>query len=159
MTLQLRPKDAGPNAPMYAPARDLAHCFPSLARQAVYGLADIALEDWFKDYLKENLVTQEDLCTMAVAVAKAINNYADTKYKNPMEALMAAGFYDTKPVAQAAFCIKLGQAFLGAYFTAMRDVLRQEDGPPISVQKLVEDAKDLQRLMDEKAADRGTCKG
>lgn len=153
MPLQMRPKNASADAPMYAPARDLAHCFPSLVRQAIYGLNDIALEDWFKDYLKTNAVSQNDLCAVAESVAKTLANYTDTKYKSPMDALLASGFYDTPPVAQAAFCIKLGQAFLGAYFTAVRDILKYDDPAPAEIVDLARDAKELQYLMDAKAAE------
>lgn len=156
MTLQLRPKEGGQNAPFYAPARDLAHCFPSLCRQAIYGLNDVSLEDWFKDYLSANKVTNDDLCKVAEAVAKGLGNYAEEQYATPMDALLAAGFYDTHPIAQAAFCIKLGQCFLGSYFTAVRDILHKDSPIPLEIKELVEVAAQLQKGMDAKAAEQNT---
>lgn len=149
MTLQYRPKD-GSDHRKYAPARDLAHCFPGLARMAVYGLGETSLEEWFKDYLKVCNVTNDDLVNVAKAVALAVKEFANPEHKNPMSALIASGFNDTPNVAQAAFCMKLGQATLGSYFVAIRDILSIDEGPPADLDDIAKAAEDIQKQFEER---------
>ncbi len=109
----------------YNPDRDLAYCSAHLVNRAMLGLDPEKQEPWVANYLKSQNLTNEDLVKAAEALAKYMNNtILDPEYKEPLDALTAAGFFDLPEAVQTITLAKIGQVYMSLFFTAIRDVTR-----------------------------------
>lgn len=129
----------------FSPDRDLAYCTPHLVHRAVLGLDPEHQEPWIKKFLAAQNITSESLIDGARILAEYMNKaLLDPKYKHPYEALLASGFFDLPDEVQVVILAKIGQVFLSGFFTAIRDVLRDPNDPPASLQKIADAATTLQ---------------
>lgn len=144
--IQMRPSGGG--LP-YAPNRDLVNSFPQIARRALYCLTDEYLESWFKDYLKNNNIGNEDLCAAAVATAQYINQCRQPELGDPVEVLNSSGFAGLTPPVQLAILAKIGQVTMAMYYATSRDALRVDE-KPMGLDSLLAEAERLQSAL-------GTC--
>lgn len=116
---------------LYSPDRDLAYCTPHLVHRALLGLDPENHEPWVKAFLEKESVTNEQLCEAGMVMARYLNIMSiDPQYKQPVEALEAAGFFLLPGAVQTLVCAKMGQAFLSAAFLSVRDVMKTPNDPP-----------------------------
>lgn len=141
---------------LYNPDRDLAYCTPPLIARAIRGLDPDRQEPWVKYFLDSEHITPDDLVEGARVMAEYTSNtLCDPQYKQPFEALEAAGFFRLPEAVQHIICAKLGQVFLSAFFVSIRDVTRDPKNPPMDKADMDAAARELQervRVFHESAA-------
>lgn len=111
------------NKQWYDPQRDLAYCWKTLVGGAADGLAETRWEDWFKDYFLHVGLTEEEIGRAFQVYVLAMANFTKEEFNTPREAMMAAGWFDLPPAAQAALFLKLGQVTTCAFFVGIRDAM------------------------------------
>jgi hypothetical protein len=128
----------------YSPDRDLAYCTPHLVLRAMQSLDPDNQEPWIKEYLAANNITNDQLVEGAASLAIYLNKtMLDPQYKEPYDALNAAGFFSLPQAVQNVICMKLGQVFVSAFFSAIRDVTRDPNDPPMDTKAIAEVAGTL----------------
>lgn len=139
MPLQWRRKEprAGRRDDFYSIERDLAYIGPDLARAAMHALEEEYYEEWFKQFFEEKGLKAEDLIEGVRKFGLAFNNII--KAKTPTDALAESGFSNLPYPVQMAFYCKLGQVFLAAIWSGVKDVSRPESDPPVTIEELLED--------------------
>jgi hypothetical protein len=149
--LQLRPRTGVPavDSQVYAPHRDLAHNFASLATAAVNGLRPETTDPWLKSQITALGVTGDDLGKALVAFTRAVVAFSDPDCESPHAALTAAGFFETAEAAQFVISAKFGQVMYGAVFSAVRDVTHVGERPPMqaNIDKMVQEAEATAALL------------
>lgn len=123
---------AGARDPNYSPERDLAHAGTDLVRASMYALDEQYYEDWFREFFAANGLEERDLvegCTKFVEGFNKIIGMAD-----PPTALADSGFSALPHPVQLAFYCKLGQVFLSAIWSAVKDVSRPDSDPPVTIE-------------------------
>lgn len=129
----------------YSPDRDLAYCSPHLVHRAMLGLNPENQEHWIRAFIEENNIPPEQLVEAARALADYMNKaLTDPQYKQPFEALQAVGFFNLDPKTSCIVCAKLGQVFLSAIFSSIRDVTRDPKAPPFNTKEIADAAEKLQ---------------
>lgn len=130
----------------FSPDRDLAYCTPHLIHRALKGLDPNNQEHWIASYLKEKGLTNDDLVSGAFVIAKYMNNtLLDPTYNTPFAALVAAGFFDLPQAVQTILLAKIGQVFMSAFFTSIRDVTRNPNEPNADIKAIAEQAEQLNK--------------
>jgi hypothetical protein len=128
---------AGARDPHYSPERDLAHCGTELVRATMYALDEKYYEDWFKEFFDAHDLTEQDLVIACEKFSHAFNKVINIS--DPPKALAEEGFSSLPYPVQLAFYCKLGQVFLSAIWSAIKDVSRPDSDPPVTIEELVED--------------------
>lgn len=120
-------KKKGDNGPLYNPERDYAYITPTLMRIAIERMEHPAPEargDWEKFWVNDNGVTPDEVNNAAVALAKAQRDFVNGA--DPVASLTdALNRHEWTSVPYAARMLLLasvGEVFLGAWFTAVREV-------------------------------------
>lgn len=134
----------------YNPSRDIAYCWPKMVQIACDGLAEDQWDPLFRDYLKQNGVTEAQIGEVVVAYAKYLKScmdYSDPTAKYPVDILRRVGFFDLPQPAQAALMIKLGQVLTGAFFSSIRDVDMEGEAPPLDDRELMEAARRAREVL------------
>lgn len=139
MGTQFRIRD-GSDPRMYAPAGDLAHNISDLMRRASYGLDNSNPEPWVKDWIDHYKITNEDLCAVAVTMAKHLQYILDPAVDTPQKALDKAGLDNLNSAALTLFLAKLGQITICAAFTRIKEA-NDAHMVPKEVKELVEHAE------------------
>ena len=120
---------------LYNPSRDCAHNF-----QAVVELVAARLEDgaWpeLDSHLKENDVSMDDLGEACAAFCNFVASAAENPDEKMEEAMRRVGWFDCKPLAQAAFLAVLGTVYAGIYFTGVREATFGGVGPASTVHEV-----------------------
>jgi hypothetical protein len=125
----------------FSPDRDLAYCAPHLVHRVFTGFDPENQEPWIRAYLKQNKIPLDDLTRAAEVVATYMNvTLLDPQYKEPYDALEAAGFFMLDPKVQHIVCAKLGQVFLSSIFPSIRDVTRDPSAPPFNTKHIADAA-------------------
>lgn len=149
--LQMRPRTGAPgvDSQVYAPHRDLAHNFASLATAAVNGLRPEAVDPWLQSQITAMGVTGDDLGKALVAFTRAVVAFSDPDCATPHAALTATGFFETSEAAQFVISAKFGQVMYGAVFSAVRDVTHVGERPPMqaNIDKMVQEAEATAALL------------
>lgn len=146
--LQIRPTSG--DRRFYSPNRDLAYCFPNLFKIALKELIDDSSwinHSWWSDYLKFHSVSVEDIQEAAVAMMLSFQYFSDKDCDSPAAALVKADFFNTKPAAQLAIAARLGQVCTGAFFTSLRDIMRDDDELPTSLKEIVTEGHKLSKSL------------
>jgi hypothetical protein len=134
----------------YSPDRDLAYCTPHLVMRAMRGLDPDNQEDWILDYLAEHKIDNDTLVKGAEVLAKYLNStMLDPQYKQPFEALTAAGYFALPQPVQTIICAKIGQVMISAFFSCIRDVTRTPENPPMDTAAIAQVAAELQARLTE----------
>jgi len=136
---QLRRKEsrAGGRDPWYAPERDLAHIGASLPRAAMAAMEEEWWEPWFKQYMTDQRLCYDDLPAAARCFGRAMTQIIHAK--DPVVALEESGFTKLPPAIQMIFYTRLGQCFLAAIWSGVKDIRRPESDPPAEISELLED--------------------
>ncbi len=133
---------------LYSPDRDLAYCSAKLVMRAIQGLDPERQEPWVLKYLADNKIVPDELVEGAMVMAKYLNHtLLDPQYKQPFEALEAAGFFKLSPAVQTIICAKVGQVFISAFFPSIRDVTRDPTDPPLDTEEIEKVAVTMQNRM------------
>lgn len=133
---------------LYNPDRDLAYCSPHLVHRAMLGLDPTNQEEWVLQYINKNKLNEDVLVQSAKVLASYMNEaMLDPKYSHPFQALKSVGFFDLPKEAQVLVCAKIGQVFLSAIFSSIRDVTRNPTEPPINARKMADIAEDFQKQL------------
>ena len=136
--LQLRPATVGRVAQaFYAPNRDLGQVGVAYLRTAAGLLEPETYESWFREFLQDNGVTDEQLgeCASCLGMAASLI----TEHEDVRDALQAAGFYCLPMHAQLATYIRLGQVLLGGVWTSVRELKMAGLEPACDVQEMFDD--------------------
>lgn len=146
-SLQIRPKD-DPNAPAYAPERDIAHAFPQIIIAAVSGLDE---ENWtaeMRELLKTHCIPEAVLTETLRRVMESHRNFIRNRdVKSADDALQLFGFYEMPLVARLFLTARIGQVCMAAYFNGLRDVTMQGDMPPTSFIQMLADGRAIVQRM------------
>jgi len=141
---QFRRKEAraGARDPYYNPERDVAHIGPSIARAAMAAMEEKWWEPWFKEYMEsQGLSYQSMLETRApLLFGKALTQVI--RAKDPVVALKESGFADLPPAIQMIFYTRIGQCFLAAIWSGVKDVARPESDPPIAWAEIIDEIEE-----------------
>lgn len=109
------------------------------------GLDPDRQEEWVQIFLKDQKIDNDMLVRAAAVLATYMNQtMLDPQHKNPYDALNSAGFFNLPPAVQTIVCAKLGQVFMSAFFSAMRDITRDPSDPPLDTKAIAQVAADLQ---------------
>lgn len=143
MPAQYRPRETFPERrmPLYCPERDLAHVGVGLIRASVFAHEERFWEDWYREYRKSQLLSDEHIehgLTKLAEMTKLI-----ITEKNPLTAAAAVGFDQLRPEQQMAIYGKLGQVFLAAVWSGVKDVKAMNSPTPPEVCELVETVEDF----------------
>lgn len=145
MTLQAR-MSAGDNR-LYNPGRDVAHNFKEVMEEVARRLEDTNAWTELSDILKREKITDEDLGEACAAYCRYLVNSA-TDPKLPMvQAIEAAGFFNTKPAAQVAVMAMIGTVYAGIQHTGVREATVGGEGPLLDAKSLVKESQSLLEYM------------
>lgn len=149
--VQLRPMTGGIATDMqvYAPHRDLAHNFPSLAAHAVSRLRPEGRSAWLTAMIEKLDVSDEAVGATLLAFVQAVTMMHKRECASPEVALTQTGFMDAPAEAQLIVTACFGQVMYGAVFAAIREVTAAGERPPMSegIAKLVAIAESLADVM------------
>ena len=114
--IQYRP--SGSDGKHYAPERDLLSCGPKILHLAMAAMEPQWQEPWYRDFLKSNGIETGDLARAVMAFGRAMNSVMSSR--DFSACLDKSGFTACKPAAQMAVLAKVGQSFIGATWSAVR---------------------------------------
>lgn len=134
MGIGYRPR--GESGALYHPDRDYAYITPTLMRIAIERLESNQLSDETKAWKQEHNITNEELGALAEALARAQRDFVNGA--DPVasfeHALNRRDWFDLRyPVRQFLFAV-IGEVFCAAWFTAVREVTRQNEDSPAAPQ-------------------------
>jgi hypothetical protein len=143
MPIQLRRKAPrqGVRDPYYSPERDIAYIGMPLVRAAMAALDEQWMEPWFKEFMAQYNLTEDDLGQAAPRFARALEQIIEAE--NPVVALENVGFHALDPPVQTAFYTKIGQVFLAAIWTGVKDVNSPDSPNPLEVDEIVHSAEQI----------------
>lgn len=124
---------------LYNPDRDLAYCGPHILHRAMLGLDSDKQEEWIKQVITDNKITDDELEAAARIIAEYMNAVRNTQFVAPVEALTSLGFFELRGIVQTVVCAKIGQITLSLLFTSMRDADRGPHEEPYDVVQIIED--------------------
>lgn len=146
---QMRPPGQ-PDAPAYAPGRDLAWIYVPALREAVEGLNKVNWTEEFKGWPEAVGITEGDFAKGVTALCDAHTHFVgNSSVKEPMDALRLAGFLDVPSPVRVLLIYRLGLVILGGFFVSIRDVTRKDVPPPQieDIAKLVAVGKQITRAI------------
>lgn len=128
---------------LYTPDRDLAYCTQHLVHSAICALDEDKQDEWLKSFAEKYDISQDDLGFTAVALAEYFNKtLKDPSYKQPLDALTAAKFFEATHEAQHLACASIGRVLICAAFTAVRDVTKDPSEPSICSKEIADAANE-----------------
>jgi hypothetical protein len=136
--LQIRPREVRPErrTPFYNPERDIGYIGMGLVRASVFAHDAKFQEPWYKQFLEDHGLTEDDIDQGLMKLAEACRQIIDAP--NPPAALDAVGFSALPPAVQLAIYGKLGQVFLAATWGGVKDVKDFQSGTPAEVLELAD---------------------
>lgn len=147
--LQMRPRGGGDP---YAPDRDIANVFPSIARQAAYYLDGTNWEPWLKDYLTATGTSIQDLGMAVEPFARFIGLTTDPDIPDVVTCLEMSGWFEAPAPARLAYMVVLAQLMTGFYFSAVRDSRRPHERAAI-LQDFLQEARKANDRMRQLGSD------
>ncbi len=127
---QYRPKGQ-PDAPAYAPQRDLAYLYAPMLKETFAGLDEPNWQDYFKGWLEATDVTEEDLGKGVGCFVEAHRLFIrDREVDTPEDAFEKAGFFDLPNPVRVLIFERLGEVIMGGWFVAIRDISVQGHESP-----------------------------
>lgn len=128
---QIRPKGE-PDAPPYAPQRDLANIYLPMLREVFTSLDQANWPPYFQQMFAQDGVTEEQLGQTVTVMVEAHRLFIrDRTVNSPIEAFVAAGINDLPPAARHALFSRIGEVVAGGFFMALRDVTMQGQLSPV----------------------------
>jgi len=143
MTLQARLKK---NTPLYNANRDVAHCFPFVAKEVAGRLED-GRWDALSEYLEEDGVTEEQLGEACMAFCQFVAGNGRNPEQTMSEALDGSGFTALPDEAQIAYMATLGAVMSGIFFHGAREATIDGEGPCSDMDELVAAGREAHQLM------------
>ena len=122
---------------MYNVNRDLAHNYKRILEVVAARLEDGTWEE-LDVHLKENDVTMDDLGEACAAFCRYVASATTDKKSSMFEGLTNAGWFECKPLAQAAYLAVVGTVVAGMAHRGIREATLGEDGPALRVGDLTE---------------------
>jgi hypothetical protein len=136
---------------MYSPNRDLAYCGPDLGKHAILRLDPDKREPRIAVYLEDHNIGEEVIVEAAEVMASYLTNTMfDPANKTPAEALEASGFFALPNEVQTLICAQFGQVLLCSLFTAVRDVTRDANDPPMDFKPVADALDEIRKKLTEK---------
>mgnify|MGYP007059508215 CR=1 FL=1 len=126
---------AGHRDPFYSPERDLAHIGVGFMTEVGRSFKDEFLEPWFKQFIEDNGITEDQMVDATARLMKAYNEVI--QMADPVVALEKHGFTKLPPAIQVAFYTKMGQVALGGIWAGIKDVHKPTDSPPAEFEELL----------------------
>jgi len=122
MVHQYKPK-GDPNAPLYAPHRDLAYIYTPMLKEVFAGLDHINWQEYFSDWLEATEVTEGDLAEGVRCFVEAHQMFIrDRSVENPEDAFVKSGFMDLPNPVRVLIFERVGEVVMGGWFIALRDI-------------------------------------
>lgn len=122
---------------LYNVNRDLAHNYKRILEVVAARLEDGAWKE-LDDHLKDNGVTMDDLGEACGAFCRYVASGAVDKNSDMLEGLTNAGWFECKPLAQAAYLAVMGTVVAGMAHRGIREATLDEDGPALKMEDLTE---------------------
>ena len=132
--LQARMTENDPR--LYNVNRDLAHNYKQILELVAARLEDGTWKE-LDGILKENDVTMDDLGEACAAFCRYVASATTEKKASMFEGLEQAGWFECKPLAQAAYLAVTGTVVAGIAHRGIREATLGEDGPALRVGDLV----------------------
>jgi putative SOS response-associated peptidase YedK len=125
----------------YSPARDLAYIGPKIVERAMVTLNEENWEPWLKEHLTENGVSVDTICDTEapIKLARTLNKIIRLPLQ---EALKASEFEELPAAIQLLFYARMGQIFLAALWSAVKDTHAPDDAPPSTLASIMADAEE-----------------
>jgi len=138
MVMQWAPKAGeSPERRFYSVQRDIAYIGPPMIKALGYAIEEKFWEPWFRNYMRRNGLTYEDLIEPARKFLQAALRIIHAT--DPPAALAESGFDAVDPVIQLVFYGKLGQVFLAGVWSGVKDVSRPDSDPPVTFDEMFRD--------------------
>jgi len=133
--LQARLSENDPR--LYNINRDLAHNYKDILELVAARLED-GTWDELDAHLADNQVTMDDLGEACASFCRYVGSAATDKEATMHEGMEAAGWFECKPLAQAAYLAVMGTVVAGIAHRGIREATLDEDGPALRVGELTE---------------------
>ena len=134
-SLQARMTENDPR--LYNVNRDLAHNYKQILEMVAARLEDGTWPE-LDAILKENDVTMDDLGEACAAFCRYVASATTEKKATMFEGLDSSGWFECKPLAQAAYLAVMGTVVAGIAHRGIREATLGEDGPALRVGDLLE---------------------
>ena len=122
---------------LYNVNRDLAHNYKRILEVVAGRLEDGTWKE-LDEHLKANDVTMDDLGEACGAFCSYVASAATDKKSDMFEGLTNAGWFECKPLAQAAYLAVVGTVVAGMAHRGIREATLDEDGPALKMGELTE---------------------
>lgn len=120
---------------LYSPARDVAHCFADVMREAAARLED---ERWaaLAALLKKEGVTQEELGAACQAACLFVASAVDSPKEKMGECLARCGFWKVPEAANIGLMAIVGTVMMGYFWGGAHEATMGGKGPCLKAQDL-----------------------
>lgn len=134
MVTQLRP--AGQDK-FYSPQRDIAYIGAHVLSVAMRAADKENREDWYQKFLDDNNIDEDALDAAAHLFFKGAVTVIEMEH--PVVAMENSGFAMLPGAEQLAIYGKVGQVFLAALWSGIKDVSSPESDPPATITDMLRD--------------------
>lgn len=133
---------------LYNPNRDIAHCFPAIAKETVRRLNVLLTSDSpIAKYVKDKNVTNEELSNACNAFVQFVVNGHDPVMNTMEKSMQATGWMDLRPEVQFIVPSVVGIICMGVFWQGVRDSTFDGDGPASNIQDLLAIGKDAADIL------------
>jgi hypothetical protein len=138
--LQWRPKEPtkiNTRTAFYSPARDLAYVGPEVVKRAMQALRTESWEPWLKAFLDAHGISEDTLIETEAPRKLALAMNQIIRAETPPKALEDSGFAALSAEIQLLFYARIGQVFLAALWSAVKDTHAPDDTPPPTIEDIL----------------------
>lgn len=124
----------------YNPARDIAYCWPNIMKSAMDRVSTGSALPWLIKAAGDNHVTDEQLIIVAQAMASYMTmcNKPDDSPNNVHDTMEKSGLFKCDAAAKMVVYAALGETMMAAFYSAIRDVLVEDEPSPLNDKRLAE---------------------
>lgn len=142
-----------PDRRRYNPSRDIAYCWPNIMKSAMNRLSKGSALHWFISLIDKYGVSDEDLENTAKAMAlyMALCNKPDDEPSDILSLMDKSGLTKCDDTSKMLLYAALGETMMAAFYSAIRDVLIEDEPSPLNDARLAEViSASMSRILEEK---------
>lgn len=124
----------------YNPARDIAYCWPNIMKSAMDRVSKGSALPWLIKRAIDNRITDEQLIMVAQSLANymALCNKPDDSSAGVHDTMEKSGLFKCDDTAKMLVYAALGETMMAAFYSAIRDVLVEDEPSPLNDKRLAE---------------------